>query len=62
MDRLGRDHARAVGAGNQKMVWNGVVLDQPRRNGAATGLDASGPIEQQHPVAFHGEFMRCGGA
>ena len=34
-------------------------LNQPGRNRAAAGLDASGPIEQQHRAALPGECRGC---
>jgi hypothetical protein len=48
--RLG-DTMRAQWMRHQQVVGDGEVLDQPRRDGAAAGLDAPGAVEQQHRAA-----------
>ena len=49
--RGGRDHAGAGDPGDDLVVGDGEVGDQPRRDRAAAGLDAAGPVEQRHRVA-----------
>ena len=48
---LGETIRRAVDPRDQQCVGDREVADQPRRDGAAAGLDPAGPIEQQHRSA-----------
>lgn len=61
LDRLGRDHARGRGAGDEEVVGDGEVLDGTRRNRAATGLDPPGAVQQQHAAALAREVIGCRG-
>ncbi len=57
-----RYHARGVDAGDQQMIGNLEIADQPRRNSAAARLDAPGAIKQQHLPPELGEVVRGGRA
>ena len=59
---LRRNHPGGGGTRHQQGIRNREVLDQARRNGAAAGLGAAGPVEQQHRAALARQVVRCGGA
>ena len=47
-----------MGVGHQQRMGNVEILHQPRRNGAAAGLDPSGLVEQHHMIALASEIIR----
>ena len=57
----GRNHACAARPCNEQVVGNFKILDEPRRNGAATGLDAPGAVKQEHTVSLARQVMRGSG-
>ncbi len=51
MARRRRDHASTGDPRDDLLVGDREVGDQPRRDRAAAGLDAPGPVKQRHPAA-----------
>ncbi len=55
---LGRDDAGTGGAGDKEGIRNRELVDGAGRDGAATGLDPAGPVEEQDGAAAAGELGR----